>query len=133
METGTPSIRLQISATRSAAYRFLVSGAIVIPPFRFYHTTAEEKNKLFHLCACFEQWSFSACRLSRAWSKEHVLLQGPEAMGKSIQPGIVGVLAQIVLDLSGQDQLQVFQRGVVDEVVQCQSGDGSLIDKKNSA
>ena len=58
---------------------------------------------------------------------------GARGNGESIQPGIVGVLAQIVLDLSGQDQLQVFQRGVVDEVVQCQSGDGSLIDKKNSA
>ena len=64
---------------------------------------------------------------------------GARGEGKSIQPGIVGVLAQIVLDLSGQDQLQVFQRGVVDEVVQRgalvevagelrQSGDGSLID-----
>ena len=36
----------------------------------------------------------------------------------SVKPRIVGVLAQIILNLSRQDQLDVFHRRVVDQVVQ---------------
>lgn len=55
-------------------------------------------------------------RLSGPLEQGEYPAPGARVEGKSIQTGIVGELAQIALDLPGQDQLQIFLRGVVDEV-----------------
>lgn len=55
-------------------------------------------------------------RLSGPLEQGEYPAPGARVEGESIQMRIVGILTQIVLDLPGQDQLQVFQRGVVDEV-----------------